>query len=209
MSNAALGGVGRRTSQFLVGDLLTGDCANDVRTGDIHVAYAVHHKDEVGNTRRVHRATGARSENDRNLGHHTGGECVGTKDLGVTVEREHPLLNPRATRIVDLHEGCAGLERELQRLGNTLGVFFSERSSQNGEILGREKNLPTVDETASADHAVSRQSPILEAERGRASFDVRLVFNETLLVEEKIEAFAGTQLTLFVLPSDTRFAAAA
>ncbi len=70
VGDAALGGVDLGPAQLLVGDLVLGDGADDLRTGDVHLRRTSSHEGEVGDGWGVDGATGARPHDDRNLGYH-------------------------------------------------------------------------------------------------------------------------------------------
>ena len=58
VGDAALGGVGSGAAELLVRDDLTCYGADDIRAGDVHLADAVFHDDEIGDGRAVDRAAG-------------------------------------------------------------------------------------------------------------------------------------------------------
>ncbi len=61
LRDAADGVVGHRSAEAFLGDIFVGDGLDDVGPGDEHVAGLVHHKDKVGDGRRIHRASGTRA----------------------------------------------------------------------------------------------------------------------------------------------------
>src|SRR5438067_2634972 len=105
--------VDRGAAKLLEVDLLVGHRTHDVRAGYEHVARALDHEDEVGHGGRVHRAAGARTHDPGQLRHDAGGHDVSEKDLGISPEADHALLDPCAARIVQPDHRRADLHRAV------------------------------------------------------------------------------------------------
>src|SRR5437773_1709824 len=120
--------VGVRAAEALEVDLFVGHGLHDARPGDEHVGNAAHHEDEVGDGRTVHRAAGARTQDGADLRYHARGERVAQKDVGVAAERRDPLLNARATRVVEPDQRRAVLEGQIHHLADLFRVRLGERA---------------------------------------------------------------------------------
>ena len=131
------------------------DGLDHVRTGDEHVAGAVHHEDEIGDGGRIDRAAGARSHDGRNLRHHAARQRVAQKDIGVAGERHHAFLNARAAGIVQADHRRAGLQRQVHDLADFLRVGLRERAAEHREILREHVDQAAVDAAVAGDEAVA------------------------------------------------------
>lgn len=204
----AVGGVCLGATEFLVRDLFSGHRLDNVRPGNIHVAESIHHEHEIGDAGRVHRAARARTENHRYLRYNTGGKRVRAEYPGVPMERKHTLLDASSAGVVYLYEWRACLEGGLLRVRDAVRVHLTERTSQNGKILGRNVGTPPIDKSATADNPVTVESFIFQTEHRSAAAAETLVLGKTVLVEERLQPFAGGKLTLFALLLDFLFPAA-
>ncbi len=89
-------GMGGSAAQFLGGDDLVRHGLHYIGSGHEHIAGVLHHEDEVGDRRRIDRATGAGAHDDGNLRHHARGQDVALEHLGIARKRGHALLDSRA-----------------------------------------------------------------------------------------------------------------
>src|SRR5690606_13467571 len=97
MSNSALCTVGKRPAELFRCYVFMGYCLDNVWPGHEHKRRVLHHEGEVSDSRRVHRATGAWPYNGRDLRNNTRCQCITVKDIGVTGQRNHALLNTSTT----------------------------------------------------------------------------------------------------------------
>ena len=74
--------------------------ADNLRTGDEHVSVLFRHKDEIRDPGRIHRAAGARPQDDRYLRDYPAGLRVTEKYLAVGSQRINAFLDPRAARVI-------------------------------------------------------------------------------------------------------------
>src|SRR5690349_10804356 len=82
-----------RTTEIILGDGLARDRANNVRTGDVHARRLLHHDDEVGEGRGVHRPAGARAEDDAHLRYDARRTDIAVEDTAETGQGRDTLLN--------------------------------------------------------------------------------------------------------------------
>ena len=96
MGYAAAGGVGGRAAKFFVGDLFAHDGSDDIGAGDVHLAHALDHEDEVGDAGGVDGAARAGAEDDGDLGDYAGGHGIAEEDVAVSGQAENAFLNAGA-----------------------------------------------------------------------------------------------------------------
>ena len=101
-------------------DVLVRDGLHHVRPGDEHVAHAADHEDEVGDRRGVHRAARAGAEDGGDLRDDARGQGVAEEDVGVAAERDDPLLDAGAARVVEADDRRAVPHREVHHLADLL-----------------------------------------------------------------------------------------
>jgi len=114
VGHAAYRVVGRSTAQGLFRHILLGHRLNNVGTGDKHVTFTVHHHDKIGDGGRVHRPTRAGSHDGRKLRDHAGGQGVSVKNIGVTRQRHHALLDTRPAGVVEAEDGRAAVRLTIE-----------------------------------------------------------------------------------------------
>ena len=172
---------------------------DDVGPGDEHVAGPVHHEDEIGDGGRVDGAAGAGSHDRRNLRDHAARKRVAQENIGIAGERPDAFLNARAAGIVQPDQWRAVLQGEVHHLADFLRVGFGERSAEDGEILREDVGEPAVDAAIAADDAVAGDDLLVHAEIAAAMRDELVEFLEGAFVEQQFDAFAGGELSLFML----------
>ena len=195
--------MGERPPQLLLGHLLVGHRLHHVRPGHEHVGGVLHHEDEVGHRRGIDRAPRARPHYERDLGDHPGGEHVALEDVRVAGEGRYPLLDARPSRIVEAHHRGAQVHRLIHHLADLAGVGGGERAAEDGEVLAEGEDAPAVHEAVADHHSVAGDPLLAHAEVVGIVLDEHVPLFERPLVEEEIEAFAGGQLALGVLGSDS------
>ena len=195
----------RRATEVFGIDIFVGHGLHHARPGDEHVARAFDHDDEVGDRRRVDRATGTRTEDQRDLRDDTGRQDVAQEDVGIAAERHDAFLDPRAARVVQADDRRTDLHREVHDLADLLGVRLRQRTTEDREVLAEDEDRPAVDLAVAGDDAVAEE----RLGRGRVAVgDERIEFDERVGVEQQVEPFARRQLAGFVLLRDARLAAA-
>ena len=207
MRDTALRRMDRRAAETLRVDILVGHCAHDIRPGDEHVARLLDHHDEVGDRRRIHRATGAWPEDDRELRHDAGGQRVAQEDVGVAAERNDALLDSGTARIVQSDDRRADLHGEIHDLADLLGVRLAERAAEDREVLAEDEDEPAIDRSVAGDDTVTEDDLRVEAEVRRAVSDERVELDERIGIEQQIESLACRQLAAAMLLGDPVFAA--
>ena len=81
-------------------------------------------------------------------------------------------------------------------------MHLSQGSSQNGKILGEQKDLLPPYLSGAADNPVAQELLLPQTEIGGSDGDVGLLLDEGALVQENVQAFPGGQLALLVLGID-------
>src|SRR6266550_6818742 len=200
--------VGSGTAELLFRDVFVHDGRDDVRAGDEHVRSLVHHGNEVGNCRRVHRTAGARSHDRRELGNHTAVKRVAEKNVGVTAQRGNTLLNSCATGVVQTDDRYADARGGIHDFHDFGCVGFGERAAENREVLSEGKDKASVNAAVSGDEAVAIIFLFRKPKFICAMGYEAVRFLEGAFVEKKFDALTRRHLAFFVLALAALFAAA-
>ena len=188
-----------RAAELVEGHVLVRHGLHDVRAGHEHVRRVAHHRDEVGDRGRVHRAAGARPEDRRQLRHDARGEHVAQEDVGVPAERDHALLDPRAARVVESDHRRAVSHRQVHDLADLRRVRFGQRAAEHREVLREHVDEPAIDVTESRYDTVANDALVVRDELRGPRHHERVELRERPLVEQEVDAFARGQLALRVL----------
>ena len=190
-----------RAAELLEGHVLAGRDLDDVRAGDEHVPHLAHHEDEVGHRRRVHRAAGARSDDQRELRDDTACLDVAIEDLGITRQRDHALLDAGTAGVVDADAWAPGTEREIHDLGDLFREHLAERTTEDRRVVTEDEDLPASDRPPAGDHPVAADPPLVHVEVGGAVEGEHVELGEGSRVEQPVDALARGELALRVLGS--------
>ena len=196
VGDSGSGCVRRGAAEVLEADVLAGDRLHHLRAGDEHVRGLLDHHHEVGDRRRIHRTAGARPHHQRDLRNHAGGAHVAGEDVGVSGQRDHALLDPRAARVVDSDDGTAVSHRHVHDLDDLLGKGFSQGAAEDSEVLREHEHPTTFDSAVPSDHAVAVRPVLHHAEVRAAMLDKRIQLDERPRIEQRLDALAGEQLAL-------------
>ena len=109
MRHTALAAMHIGTTQFLFLHRLMRNGLHDIRSGYEHMALLFHHKNEIGQCRRVTSSAGTRTEDSRNLGYHPGSHRILIEDRCITSQTADPFLDARTSRIVQGNHRCTVL----------------------------------------------------------------------------------------------------
>ena len=190
VGDRGLGGVRLRAAQLFLRHHLIRHRLDHVGAGDEHVARILHHEDEVGHRRRIDSAARARPHNQADLRHHAASEHVALEHLGITAEAGNAFLNARAAAVVEPDDRRADLHRGVHHLADFLRMALGQRAAENGEILAKDIDQPSVDRARSGDHAIAGDLLVLHAEIDAVMFDIGVEFFEAALVKQDVEPFA-------------------
>ena len=184
--HAALGVVGHGAAQLLLGHHLTQNRLDHIGSGDEHVAGLLHHENEIGHGRGIHRSTGARSHDGGNLRDHAGSDGIAVENLAVAGERIDTFLDAGAAGIVEADEGLAGLERQIHDLADLLGMHLAQSPGTGGEILGKGKHLPAIHRSVAGDDAVGGNIHLVETEQGPSVLDEHIQFAKAARIKKVV-----------------------
>ena len=204
MGDTRLGGVRHRATELFMSDLFTGNGADHVGSGDVHLAGALDHEDEVHDRGRIDAAAGGGSGADGDLRHQSGRERVAQEDFSVAAQGGHAFLDSRAAAVVDCDDRRADLHREILDLGDLLGRRLRDRASVEREVLGVREDRSPVDGAVSHDHRVSLGAVVFQPESPAAMLYERIDLGERSGVKEDIEPLSRTELPPAVLPFHRR-----
>jgi hypothetical protein len=186
-------------AELFFGHFFMGHRLDDVRPGDEHVGSLVDHDDEVGDGRRIDRATRAWAHNRRNLRYHAAVERVAQKNIGIAGQRRHAFLNARTSGVVQADHGRAHLRGKIHDLDDLRGVCLREGSAEDGEILREDIHQSAFDAAVAGDKSVAVELLLGHAEVVAAVRDQFVGFFEGAVVEQKLDALAGRHLAFFML----------
>jgi hypothetical protein len=125
-------------------DLLTGDTAHDIGTGDEDPSIGRHDHD-VGERRPVRRPAGRWAEYYRNLWHHTGCTDHGREDLADAVHRLDPTAELRAGGVPEPHHRVALARGQVDGVGDAQTLVDPERTALAGGVGAERDHLLAVD----------------------------------------------------------------
>ena len=199
LGHSAAGGVGCRAAQVFVGHLFAGDGFDHVGAGDVHLAGAPDHEDEISDGRGIHRAAGRRADDHRYLGDDPRIHGVAQEDIAVGGQAGHALLYPSAAGVVQPDHGAAGFHREVQYLADFLAHGLGKGAAHHGEILGEGEDLAALHLPVAGDHGVAQNLAVGQAEVGGPVGDEGVKFLECPFVHEQVQALAGGELSPAVL----------
>ena len=199
VGHTALAAVGVGAAQLFFTYLFVRNGFHDVGAGNEHVAFLLHHEDEVGEGGRVAGSAGTRAEYGRDLGYDTRSDGVLVEYRGISREAVHALLYAGASRVVEGNDGGAVFERELLHFHDFGGVAFAQRTAVCREVIGIDKDQAPVDFAVTGNHAVAGNLFLLHAEVVAAVRDKLVEFVEGALVEQHVDAFTGGHASRLVL----------
>src|SRR5690606_18438364 len=86
------------------------------------------------------------------------------KDIGIPSQRNDPLLDTGASRIVETDNRRTGFHGQVHYLTDLFGMRFRKGAPEHGKILGKDVYQTSVDRPVTRDHAVSRILFLIHAE---------------------------------------------
>src|ERR1041385_800744 len=184
------------------------DCFYDARSGDKHVTRILHHKGEVGDGRRIHRASRTGTEDRRDLRDHSGDLRVAEEDFRVPSQTDHAFLYAGAPGVVEPDDRCADLQGHIHDLAYFFGVRLGQGASEDGEVLAENEDETSADSAGSRHDAVAEILLLVKSKIDAAVLDESFHFLEALRVEEHLEPLAGGELAFAVLFFDSLRSAA-
>src|SRR4029079_10289970 len=146
--------------------------------------------------------TRAGSQDQGDLGDHTGGMDVAAEDVGVETEPHHALLDAGASRVVDADEGAADLHRHVHDLDDLLAEHLAQGPAEHREVLGEDADLPAVDGAEADDDTVAERTVLVLAEGRRPVAGELVDLDERTLVQQQPDPLARGQLASGVLLGD-------
>ena len=207
MGHARLLAVDAGTTKVVGADILADDGLHDFRTREEHVAAHIGHDDEVGEGGRIHGATGARTEDGRNLRDDTRSVDVALEDLSVTGEGAGTLLDTGTARVADADDGSANFHGLVHHLADLQRHGLTQGATEHGEVLGVDVDDAAVDGAVTGDDAVAEVLLLVETEIDGAMGHEHVSLFEAAFVEQDGDTFAGSHLALRMLGVDALLAA--
>src|SRR5207302_9758469 len=140
--------------------------------------------------RRVDGATRARPHYEGDLGDDARALDVAPEDLRVAGEGDHALLNSRTARVVDPDHRTTELQGQVHHLANLLGEDLAQGPAEDGEVLGKDEDLPAEDRPVAGDDGVAVRPPFQHPEVRFAVADVAVELDERAGIEQLDQALA-------------------
>ena len=131
VGDAGLEVVDRRATQLIKRDLLAGRRCDDVRTRHEHVRVLSCHDDEVGEGRLIHSATGAGTQDDRNLGNQARGLARLLEDAAVLGQGDDALLDTSTARILNTDDRNTHADAAVNQVDDLVAFNLAEGSTQH------------------------------------------------------------------------------
>src|ERR1035437_3991421 len=204
VSHARLEAVDLGAAQLLEPDLLAGGHLYHVGPGDEHVADFLDHQDEVGHRRALDGAPSAGPHDEGELGDDAAVVDVAGKDIGVTRQADHALLDPRAAGVVDAKTWAADLGGPVHDLDHLLGEDLPQAAADSSGIVGEDGDLAPVDVPVAGDNTIPGDALVGHAEVLVAVQDEGVELDEAARVEHLFDPLTRRQLALLVLLLDGR-----
>src|SRR5690606_11394215 len=132
------------------------------------------------------------------------GVGVAAEDLAVEAERDHALLDPGATALVDADDRTAGLHGEVHDLDDLLAVDLAEAAAELRDVLAEHAHRAAVDRAVAGHDAVAVWTAFGQAEARRAVPGQLVGLDERPGVDQQVDPLAGGQLAAGVLALDGR-----
>ena len=139
---------------------------------------------------------------------HTGGKSVTLENLRVTSQGVATFLNTSTAGIVQTDDGSTHVHSLVHHLADLLSIGARERTTQHGEILGKEEDQTAVDGSMTSDDTITRIVLLFHTKMSAAVSLQLVVFAEGTLIDEQLDSFASAQFTSLVLRFDTLFTSA-
>ncbi len=188
-------GMHTRSAQVLRAHHLTQNRLHHIGTRDEHLRNVIHHEDKVRQCRRIHRPTGTRSQNHRQLRNHARSLRIAEENLPVTRQRVHTLLDTRSARIVDTDDRNPHLDGMVHNLRNLTRVHQSQRTACHRKILCINSNRFSVYGTGTDNDTISVENLLVHTEIFRLVLYKNIVFMERTLIQDTFDTLAGCHLT--------------
>ena len=162
------------------------------------MALLTNHENEVRHGWAVDGAASARSEDDADLGDDARGLHVPIENAAVRVETDHAFLDAGARAIVETDHRRSNAGGEVHHLVDLLGEHLAESATENGEVLGEEKDLATVDGAPTGHYPIG-VGPSFNATVVCTMSGQHVELVEGPRVEQVLNTFAGEHLALGAL----------
>ena len=154
-----------------------------IRTSHKHVTFFFHHKDEIGQGRRVAGTSGARTQDCRNLWNHTAGHCILIENISITGKALDPFLDTCTARIIQSDNRGTVLQCKLLYFHNLFSIGSWQWAAIYRKVISVNKHLATVYLSITGHDTISRNFVLIHTVV-RTTVNHQLIqFNESTLIE--------------------------
>ena len=192
-----------RSPQLLLTDQFMRHRLNHIRPGNEHMTVPPDHKNKIGQSRRITRPPGTRSENSRNLRNHTRRHGIAKKNTRIPGQALHPLLNTRAARIIQSDHRSTVLQSQILHLHDLPSILRTQRTPEHRKIISIHKHEPALDP------AIPRHDPVPGNPRPVHSIILTPVHHELVQlikrsrIQQQVDPLPRRQLTGRMLLTDS------
>ena len=171
------------TTQFFFSYFFMGNRLDHVRTGDKHMAFFFHHKNKIGQRRRIAGSSGTRSEDRRNLRNHSRGHRILIENGSISGQTADPFLNTGTTRIIQGNYRRSVFQCQLLHLDDLRGIRSAQCSSVSGKVISIDKHLASVYLAIPRNDPVTRYFVLFHTEIGTTVNDKLIQFDKCPLIQ--------------------------
>lgn len=143
------------TAELLGAHVLARDGFHHVGRADEQVAVLVGHEDEVGQRCQQRVRTGAAAQDQRDLGHDTGGRGTVAHDRAPAGQRGHAALETQAGGVEEADDRQPAVQRQRLQAADLLRVQLGQRALADRHVLGEDAHRAPVDGASHRDHAIA------------------------------------------------------
>ena len=183
MSHPAFAVVGICPSELLFRYLFVCHSFDDIGPCNKHVALFFDHKDEIRQGGRITCTSRAWAENGGYLWNDSGGDGVLEKDVGISGQTVHTLLDAGSARIVQGDDGCSVFQGHRLHLDDLSCIGDTQWASEYSKIIGIYVNRTTIDLPIAWYDPISRDFVLLHIVMGTAMCDKFVEFDKGALIK--------------------------
>ena len=129
----------------------------------------------------------------------TTGIHVALKDIGISTQTIDTFLDACTTAVIETNDGSSDSHGQIHNFTNFLGVCFTERSTNDCEILRECVHDTTIDTTMSNDYSIARILLILHMEFVTSMSLELIQFGKCPSIKQQFQTFSGGQTPFSVL----------
>lgn len=202
------GGVGLGAPKFFGSDHFVRHSPDHIRPCQEHVGGIPHHENEISQRRGINRPACTRSHDDRDLWNNARGEDIILEYIRVPGQCRDAFLDTRTTAVIEPDHWCSLFDRHFLHLADFAGMSLGERAAKDSKILREHKGLAAIDRAPPGHNTITGHGLRFHAKVIASMSNEHVELFKRVFIQQKTNAFAGRQLALVVLRSNTLFSTA-